>query len=188
MFVNLKEKINNRLFIKAGLLLTAIAAILVFCFLFQNRNQDGSRIPASYTLYTSEVESRSTKMMEESRRLHIIEDYKSANKTLDKLLNKYPYTGYMEEASFLLAKGLFYEGEYNRSAQVIQRLRDHNPLSRSQWLGYSFLIMGKIHEQRGETDDAIQLYRKVITEFSDEDLVDEAEDILLQVSFDFELY
>ena len=183
MLVKWKEKISNCFFITGCLFLTTVTAIFVFYLLFPDRNQDENRIPASYTLYTPEAESRSTKMMEESRRLHIIEDYKSANKILNKLLNKYPYTGYMEEASFLLAKGFFYEGEYNRSVKVIQRLKEYNPLSQSKWLGYSFLVMGKIHEQRGEKDDAVQLYRKVITDFSDEALINEAEDILLQVSF-----
>lgn len=138
---------------------------------------------ASYALYTAEIESRAKNMIESARRWHIIEDYKSANETLTAFLTQYPYTGYIEEASYLLAKGLFFEGEFNSSAQVIKRLREYTRHSHSTWLGYSLLIMGKIHEQRGETDDAIRLYRKIITEFSDTNLVNEAEDTLNNMSF-----
>ncbi len=138
---------------------------------------------ASYTLYTAEIESRAKKIMESARRWHIIQDYKSANKTLTTFLTQYPYTGYMEEASYLLAKGLFYEGEFNSSERVIDRLREYAPRSRSKWLGYSLLIMGNIHKQRGEIDDSIRLYRQIITEFSDADLINEAEDTLNDLSF-----
>ena len=162
--------------------LLTIGAFFISYLFLNNKHQSNQRTPSSFTLYTSEIESRSKKMIEESRRLHLIEDYQSANKTLSELLDKYPYAGYMEEASFLLAKGLFYEEQFNRSEQVIERLQEYDPRSRSKWLGYSLLIMGKIHEQRGEKDDSIRLYRKVITEFSDKALVDEAEDILMEVS------
>ncbi|MDE0518218.1 MAG: hypothetical protein OXH36_01485 [Bdellovibrionales bacterium] len=167
------------------LILSAIMLFLGSFFMFQSllsQKENKNRGPASYTLYTPGIEARSKKMMEESRRLHVIEDYKSANVTLSKLLDQYPYTSYREEASFLLAKGLFYEEEYGRSEQVIQHLREHDPGTNSKWLGYTLLVQGKIHEIRGEVDDSIRLYRYVIKEFSDRDLVNEAEDILIEVS------
>lgn len=176
-----RMKLKNHLFVEFFLLLTVVLVPISY-FLFQKFHKSKDREPASYSLNTAEIESRSKKMMEEGRRLHVIEDYKSATKVLSELLNTYPYTGYMEEASFLLAKGLFYEEQYNRSEAVIGRLREYDPTSRSKWFGYALLVMGKIHEQRGEKDKSIHLYRKVVTDFSDKDLVNEAEDILIQVS------
>ena len=167
------------------LILSAVVLFVASFFFIQNlllQKNNKDRTPASYTLYTPGIEARSKKMLEESRRLHVIEDYKSANVTLSKLLDQYPYAGYMEEASFLLAKGLFYEEEYGRSEEAIQRLREHDPGTNSKWLGYALLIQGKIHEQRGEVDDSMRLYRHVIKDFSDKDLVNEAEDILLEMS------
>ena len=167
------------------LILSSIVLFLASFFVFQGlflQKENKNRGPASYTLYTPGIEARSKKLMEESRRLHVIEDYKSANVKLSKLLDQYPYTGYREEASFLLAKGLFYEEEYSRSAEVIQRLREHDPGTNSKWVGYALLVQGKIHQIKGEVDDSIRLYRHVIKEFSDTELVNEAEDILIEVS------
>ncbi|MDE0119194.1 MAG: hypothetical protein OXM55_04210 [Bdellovibrionales bacterium] len=167
------------------LILSTVVLFLGSVFVFESlllQKENKQRGPASYTLYTPGIKARSKKMMEEARRLHVIEDYKSANVTLSKLLDQYPYTGYREEASFLLAKGLFYEGKYGRSEEVIQLLKEHDPGTNSKWLGYALLVQGKIHEIRGEVDDSIRLYRYVIKEFSDTDLVNEAEDILIEVS------
>ena len=176
-------KVKKYIFSKISIYIAIVFALLMSTYMvLSNLLQDSDRMPASYTLHTTEIESRSKKMIEEGRRLHIIEDYKSANKTLFELLEKYPYTAYTEEASFLLAKGLLHEEQYQQSEKVIQTLQEYDPDSRSKWMGYSFLVMAKIHEEKGELDDAILLYRKVTTEFSDEDLVNEAEDMLLQIS------
>ncbi len=185
--MNIKEKIKKHLSIKTLLFLAvpvfALGGFLLYNLPLRNKAENKSRTPSSYTLYTNEIESRAQKMMEESRRLHIIKDYSSANKTLSELLDKYPYTGHIEEASFLLAKGLFYEGEYQRSKKVIRQLRDdYDPHPRSRWLGYSLLLLGKIQEQSGKKDDSIRLYRQVINEFPDPGLVNEAEDLLMKVS------
>ena len=175
-------KLKKYIFIKVFLVLLVVL-VPVSYFLFQKLHKSENRTIASYPLYTAEIESRSKRLMEEGRRLHVIKDYKSANKVLSELLAHYSFTTYMEEASFLLAKGLFYEEQYDRSEGVIRRFQAHEPASRSRWLGYSLLVMGKIHEQRGETNKSIRLYRKVITDFPDKDLVDEAEDILMEMSF-----
>lgn len=167
-------------------LFVAIPAVVVGYFLFQGLyKNENSRVPAaiSYPINTAEIEARSKRMMEEGRRLHAIEDYSSANKTLSGLLKQYPYTGYMEEASFLLAKGLFYEEQFTDSEKAIQRLREYDPSSKSKWVGYSLLIKAKLHTQRGEIDESVRLYRHVIKEFPDKDLVNEAEDLLMEMSF-----
>ena len=144
--------------------------------------QPNNRKIASYTLYTAEIEARVKKMMEEARRLHTIKDYKTANKILTTLLNQYSYaSNYIEEAGYLLAKGLFYTGEFQRSEQVINRLREYD--SHSKWFGYALLIKGKIYEQNGELDESLRLYRQVITDFSDTSLVSLAEDFLNDISF-----
>ena len=181
MIRNIKN-LKKHFFIKAFLFVTIVSAFVVY-FLFQSSHKSKDRTPASYPINTAEIEARSKRMMEESRRLHVIEKYSSANKILSSLLNQYPYTGYMQEASFLLAKGFFYEEQFEDSEEVIERLKEYDSSSGSKWLGYSLLIQGKIHEQRGETDDSIRLYRLVIAEFKDKDLVNEAEDLLMEMSF-----
>ena len=177
------KKIKKYLSWKVIVFLSSVFSLFIgFYFLLCDSKKNTHRKPAAYTIYGPEVKSRSKQMIEEGRRLHVIEDYKSANKTLAELLDKYPYAGYLEEASFLLAKGLYYEQDYIRSEEVIDTLLEYNPISNSKWVGYSLLILGKIHEARGEKDDSMDLYRKVITEFSDPELVNEAEDLLMSVS------
>ena len=175
--MNLKKYIFGKISLFVVIVFSLLLSVYIVG-LFRNNN----RVPASYTLHTTEIESRSKEMMEKSRRLHIIEDYKSANGILSELLEKYPYTTYTEEASFLLAKGLWHEEQYNKSEKVIQTLQEYAPDSRSKWMGYSLLVMGKIYEEQEQSEAAARLYRTVISEFSDGKLINEAEDMLLQIS------
>ena len=137
---------------------------------------------ASYGLYTNEVESRAQKMMEKARSLHHTGSHPSANKILAELLKTYPYAGYREEASFLLAKGLFHEGEYRRSERVIQSLRDYD--IHSKWLGRSLLILANIQERKGNRDETFRLYDYVIKEFSEyPEVINEAQNALPETNF-----
>ena len=142
------------------------------------------RIPASFTLEQFEINTRSQQMMKEGRQKHKAGDYVTANKILSKLLNQYPYAGYREEASFLLAQGLFHTGQYQESYDVIQNLKEHDPDYQSPYLGQSLLTEGQIYAQRGQKDKAIALYRQVIISFpNNHDLTNKAEELLMQISF-----
>ena len=180
------ESIKKYLSGKKAVCLSSVFSLFIVSFvsylLLSDSKKSTNRSPAAYTIYEPEIKSRSKQMMEEARRLHVIEDYKTANKTLSELLDKYPYAGYLEEASFLLSKGLYYEQDPIGSEEVIERLLEYDPYSDSKWVGYALLVKAKIHEERGEKDDSILLYRKVITEFEDPELVNEAEDLLMDVS------
>ena len=143
-----------------------------------------NRSVASYTLEQFEIQDRSHKMIEEGRQKHQSGDYALANKILLKLLDKYPYAGYREEASCLLAQGLFYEENWEQSERVINNLKAHNPDPKSPWLGCVFLVEGQIYEKRGQIDQAIKLYQQVIVSFSDDKKLEEqAENLLMQISF-----
>ncbi len=157
--------------------------LLIFAFVFtllgshfllfrEATESESSRAPASYRLQTPEVKSRAETLMEEGKNLHRYEYYETANKKFSELLKKYPYTGYAQEASFLLAKGLFIEKNFRRSEQVIQRLKELD--ATSVWFGYSLLILARIYEERGERSKASQLYREVTLNFDDNDLNEEA--------------
>ena len=162
---------------------------LLFCasFLFLLKKPKGiikknSQKREFASLYTQEVESRAQKMMEKARKSHHTGDYPSANKTLNQLLTTYPYTGLREEASFLLAKGLFYEDEYLQSEQIIQSLREYD--MHSKWRGRALLILAKIHQQKGDKDKSFRLYNHVIQEFSEyPEVIDEARESLLSADF-----
>ena len=167
-------------------ILIQIILVIVFlcigCVYFSRQ----SRLPASvktfsYGAYSAEVTSR--QLLAWGRAAFVSRDYKIASHALFKLLKKYPHTGYIEEASALLAKVLFYDNQLDESAKVIQKLYNYNPHSRSEHMGDALLTLAQIYQQRGQMDSAIQFYRKVITQFQlHRGLVHEAEDLLLKIS------
>jgi len=177
----IKNHLSKKLVAFIFSLTSVIICVFMIYIFFYKKQIFLDRNPASYALYTDELESQADKIMEESRRLHVIKDYSIANELLSELLKKYHYTGHREEASFLLAKGFFYEGEYGRSEEVIKELLEYAPQSDSKWLGYALLVQGKIYELRDRKDEAIKLYRRIVTEFTDAELVNEAEDLLLDI-------
>ena len=180
-FQKFRTNIMLNLFLLAGVMFVIGFASYYFIYQKSTDARDVSRIPAS--IQTPLIESQVDQMIGEARRMHIIEDYKSTNEILNKLLSQYPDHAYTTEAYYLLAKGQWYENLYDQSLSTIDLLWEYSVNADSKWHGYALLIKGKIYEERGRKKEAIQLYRKVITEFPEErDLVNEAEDILMEVS------
>ena len=184
---------------KKGLVFLLIVALLVvatFWFFYQKKpasfklsqsqevQKKQGRVIAAYTLENFEITARAKQMIEEGRQKHEEGDYDLANRVLSKLLTKYPYAGYREEASCLLAQGLFYKEDLVQSKQVISRLKEHNPDVESPWLACALLVEGQIYEKGGQKSKAIQLYRQVIASLPDNSpFAEQAEELLLQISF-----
>jgi len=133
-------------------------------------------------LYTHEIEQTAEQNMEKARDLIGSEYYTKANIILSEFLISNPTHPLAEEAYFLLIKGLFEEGEFSKSRKAITDFREQEPDSTSIWMGRSLLILAQIYEKTGQVDEVIQLYRKIISEFSDRDLVEQAEELLMNLS------
>ena len=172
---------NNVALVSLFLILFNIVSCVSFRSFSKQDRLPSSISQPSYDAYQASVASR--QLMEQGRAAHNTRDYKIANRAFYKLLRNYPYTGYIEEASCLLAKGLYYEDKLEEGKLVITRLQEYDPNLRTECMGDALLILGRIHQKRGQIDSAISLYRKVITQFYDHaGLVDEAEDLLLSIS------
>ena len=137
---------------------------------------------SSVTLYTHEIERTAKQTMQEIRSLNRTKYYTRANALLSDFLISNPTHPLAEEAYFLLAQGLFEEEKFSESKQVVQNFQEQEPDSVSIWMGRSLLILAQIYVKTGQIDESIRLYRRIISEFSDEDLVEQAEDLLMKIS------
>ena len=163
---------------------SGFVCVLVFCMCvscgsfmaFRDSQKAGSRSLASVdSFHVHEINKRSERLMGEGRQGHESQNYSQVIRSLSELLDLYPYTEFRDEASFLLAHAFFHKGEYNNSENVIRRLQEYHD-GRSRWFGYSLLVLAKIHEQRGQTSEAMNLYKQVMTKYSsDRELASEAE-------------
>ena len=173
-----------------------LSVFSIFLLYALNKMNDGTFIPerqtasdrgpasvsGSVTLYTHEIERTAEQTMEEARDLSNTEYHKQANVLLSEFLRSNPTHPLAEEAYFLLAKGLFEEEKFSESKQVIENFRIQEPDSISIWMGSSLLILAQVYVKTGQVDEAIRLYRKIISEFSDKDLIEQAEDLLMELS------
>ena len=152
----------------------------------KERQTASARGPASLnssmTLYTHEIEQTTVQIMKEARDLSNNKYYTQANVLLSEFLRSNFTHPLAEEAYFLLAQGLFEEEQFSESKQVVQNFQEQESDSVSIWMGRSLLILAQIYVKTGEIDEAIRLYRRIISEFSDEDLVEQAEDLLIGLS------
>ncbi len=152
----------------------------------KGRQTASTRGPASLnssvTLYTHEIERTAEQTMQEIRSLSKAGYYTRANTLLSEFLRSNPTHPLAEEAYFLMAEGLFEEEKFSESKRVIEDFQEQEPDSISIWMGHSLLILAQIYVKTGQVDEAIQLYRKIISEFSDEDLIEQAEDLLMGLS------
>ena len=167
-----------------GFLFSLGSSVVGYLLIYSMPEEDRALFSTNKPSYVSyQAQAASQQLMEQARMAYNLQDYKIVNDTLSKLLKQYPGTEYTEEASCLLAKGLYYENKLDESKAVITRLQEHNPKLRSQCMGDVLLILGRIYQKEGQIDSAVHVYRKVINQFSSyESLVNQAEDMLFSIS------
>lgn len=130
------------------------------------------RLPAS-----AEGVDLSSVLMEKGKSELKKEQYSSAAKVFQEVIQKYPISSQVVEAHFLLGESYFQSGKFDECLDVVYEMMNHFP--QNEMTGYLMLRNAQILANRKRAAEAAELYRVVIRQFSSsEGLRQQAEKLL----------
>ena len=107
-------------------------------------------------------------------------DFEEANHLLSGLISRFPESAHVAEAHFLLAESQYQLKEYPSSAGTIEKMIDLFP--ENELTGFALLRLGHIYEGQDRIEDAGDIYRAVLANFKQPELVRQAKQSLQAVS------
>lgn len=123
------------------------------------------------TSATLQIE-RASSLLEKAKDEFRSKNYDGSNHRLSKLIRLYPDTLHGPEARFLLAEGYFQERDYEACIEVVEEMIRLYP--ESELTGFALLRLGRIYEGRDRIEDAAEIYRSVVSHFSQAELKQQA--------------
>lgn len=89
-----------------------------------------------------------------AQRYHSDKNYNKSIEKCKKVLKKYPGSGYIDDAIFLMGKNYFYLESYDEAKESFKRIIDFFP--KSPFVEESYLFLGKIALKRKDVNEAIR--------------------------------
>ena len=81
----------------------------------------------------------------------------------EKVIEKFPASVHVVESLFLTAESYFLLGQYPACLSVVEIMMEQFP--ESDLTGFILMRMAQIYNMRGETEQAIEVYRTIIRQF-----------------------
>lgn len=89
-----------------------------------------------------------------------------------RLIENFPESRHVPEAHFLLAESRFQAKEYDLCLATIESMMALFP--ESELTGFALLRLGKIYEYQDRLEDAVEVYRAVLSSYRDQPLLTQA--------------
>lgn len=105
--------------------------------------------------------------------------YKEGVATLTKLIDEFPDSHHVIEAHYLIIEGLFNQEKNLAVIEWVEKMVDLFPDSRLT--GYALLKVGGLYEIDGRKDDAIKIYKTIVSVYSDKSLIEKAQNAVGQL-------
>lgn len=138
---------------------------------------------ASLTYQDSEndlgVKLRANTLFKKAKTQFRKEDYKASSQILESFIHEYSFTTEAIEAYFLLSESYYQLKKWNKAIHVVEKMVDLFPAN--EMTGFAMIRMGKIYESQSRSDEAIEVYRLVMTSFPYRGLASQARDSLRDV-------
>jgi TolA-binding protein len=116
---------------------------------------------------------KSSSLLEAGKKEFREKQFDDSADTFRKLLRQYPDSTHAIEANFLLTESLFQMKDFEACIEVIDGMMDLYP--DSDLTGFAILRLGKIYENQDRIEDAIEMYKAVLKNYTDKSLVQQAQ-------------
>ena len=120
-------------------------------------------------------------LYEKAKKYFNSQDYDKAIQEFSRLLDDYPLSSHGVEAHFFIAESYFLKKDFRSSLAEIDRMVTQFP--RHELTGFILLRMGQISEFNNQTEEASEIYKTVLKNFSNEDLKKQARKLAQSVEF-----
>ncbi len=115
---------------------------------------------------------RASSMLEKAKDEFRAKNFEESNLRLSKLLRLYPDSLHGPEARFLLVEGYFQARDFEACIEVVEEMIRLYP--ESELTGFALLRLGRIYEGRDRIEDAAEIYRSVVSHFSQAEVKSQA--------------
>lgn len=126
------------------------------------------------------VVERASSAFEKAKAQFREKNFEDAAALLIDLIARYPESTHIIDAYFLLAESEYQTGEEEKAVDTIETMIALFP--ESDLTGFSLLRLGKIYERQDRLEDAADIYRSVLTNFSQPEIVSQASGALKAVA------
>ncbi len=116
---------------------------------------------------------RASSLLEKAKEDFRSKNFEESNLRLSRLLKLYPDTLHGPEARFLLVEGYFQSRDFEACIEVVEEMIRLYP--ESELTGFALLRLGRIYEGRDRIEDAAEIYRSVVSHFSQAELKRQAQ-------------
>ncbi len=116
---------------------------------------------------------RASSLLEKAKADFRARNFEESNLRLGKLIKLYPDSLHGPEARFLLVEGYFQAHDYEACIEVVEEMIRLYP--ESELTGFALLRLGRIYEGRDRIEDAAEIYRSVVSHFSQNELKQQAQ-------------
>lgn len=115
---------------------------------------------------------RASGLFEKAKTAFREKDFEGSNEILKSLIRKYPESAHVPSAYFLLAEGYYQRKEYSESVLNIERMIEIFP--ENELTGFALLRLGHIFEVQDRLEDAGDIYKSILANFKQPELVKQA--------------
>lgn len=116
---------------------------------------------------------RASSLLERAKEEFRHRNFEESNLRLETLLNSYPDSLHGPEARFLLVEGYYQSKDFEACIELVEQMIRLYP--ESELTGFALLRLGKIFEGRDRIEDAAEVYRSVVMNFSQAELKKQAD-------------
>ncbi len=119
------------------------------------------------------------KLLEEGKVLIKKREYKNGVTILKKLINTFPDSYHVVEAHYLIIEGFFNQENNVQVIDWVEKMIELFPENRLT--GYALLKVGGLYEIDGRKEDAIKIYKIIVSVYKDPNLIQKAQNAVGQL-------
>jgi TolA-binding protein len=111
-------------------------------------------------------------LFERGQQLFREKKFQESNHVFKQFIDRYSYSQHTPEAYFLWLDGSFQLGDFSQCAELANQMVELFP--GTELTGFALLRLGRVFENQGRAEDAVDIYKTVMRSYPQRDLSSEA--------------
>lgn len=123
---------------------------------------------------------RASSLFEKAKNQFREKNFEDANVLFNEVIERYPESIHVIESHFLLVEGYYQLREDEKAVDIVETMISLFP--ESELTGFALMRLGKIFEKQDRLEDAAEIYRSVLANFNQPEIVTQATNALKAVA------
>ncbi len=145
----------------------------------QNRLRDLASVIPHESRHKIQIGQSAQQLLASGKALVKNRQYQESVRVLEALINQFPDSHHVIEAHYLIVESFSQLQESQSVITWVDKMVELFPSNRLT--GYSLLKIGLIYENEGRGDDAVRIYKTIVSVYQDKILISKAQDSVRQL-------